>query len=175
MGEQAGSVGRDQFHHGALVKLVQLEFKLCLDGEVLILARCASRDLPAVAFPVVDFIKQGRLDFFNAQVVFHRFSGFFQHMKGVQNMVVCGRGDAGIDNIQSQLVQHGGYAAELVIPGRCEDENFGATPIGYRLNIDDTAVICSACQQAGVMRYLLGRMTQEIFITEAVPQSAGVH
>ena len=169
MGKSAG-VRRDQFHDRALVVQVLPEGDVRLDGKMFMRAWQASRNMQVMVRLVINSVLECGIYFTHAEIAGYRLPIRFQHMKCFEDVLVLHRDHAGVDHVQPQLFNDGSDAAEQALLRSGIDENFGATALAVRFNIDQAAAVpVVLLQQSCVCRDLCGYVAQEIFVLELLP------
>src|SRR5690554_1444053 len=173
-GQQAGAVRGDHFNHRALIDGVVGEGHFGGKGEVLQLARGAPVDDVRVVFRVIQFFDQAFAHpLFTGGVDAQRLALLIQHHVGADGIRPFAGVDAGVDNVQVQLLQHGRSGRKQVCTVFHVDDDLGIAVCGPAPGVANqhqrVRVVAMADDGGGLPGNVHGGILQEVFLVDRVP------
>ncbi|MCK7577327.1 MAG: hypothetical protein MZV65_16820 [Chromatiales bacterium] len=114
-------------------------------------------------------------DFLGLKCASNGGAGFIEDQIGIEGVTAACGADAGVVNVQAELVEQGGGTLEQGVVGARVDEEFGAAARVAVTQLNQRHVLIGVADDAaGMPDIILWRMTQEIIVIQIAPDDLNV-
>ena len=172
--EQSRPIARGDLEHRALVALIGRDVDLRCRVEHAHLPRRAAGDADETIATARERAGEGVLDLLVALGIGDRRAVFFEHVINVDAVAIARRRDARIDDVEPELIEHGGGTRKAVLAVRSAGHDRGRAALALGLHRHHGHIILLAGELAREPGDLLRRVPEKTAIGELLPDGVDV-